>query len=195
MPSCLSKAFSSYSSSTTPPSLARSKDHPARFTEALPHAVSPPREWEVANFPPLQSFSKLGWMRLASQLTTANSLSVLGATSPGNLMMGDGAAAARAQQAAQDAERPQSRSGQRAPGHSRLGHLRSRAPRVARGWLGRCVWPRRRLAGALLPRAALRSEGGYATRSPRLCPAQRAWQLPARSAACSRPSWQSLFII
>lgn len=108
-------------------------------------------------FPPLQSFSKLGWMRLASQLTTANSLSVLGATSPGNLMMGDGAAAARPNR------QPRTQSARRraasAPRDTRASVIALPGPARRPGVAGSVRVAASPPGWRLLPRAALCSEG------------------------------------
>lgn len=83
--------------SKTDPTSGWPKTPARRFTEALPPRCVPLGVGGgVAGDPPqprLQSLFKLGSWRPAEQLTTAISLSDLGATSPGNLMMGDGAAA------------------------------------------------------------------------------------------------------
>lgn len=114
-------------------------DHPMLFAEAPPPRCVPSVAMgEGWPFLYLRSLSKLGWMRLASELTTANSLSVLGATSPGNLMMGDGAAVARPnrQPRTQSARRGPA-SGPRATRASVIA-LPGPARRPGGGWLGAC---------------------------------------------------------
>lgn len=85
--------------------------------------------------PVLRSFSELDARRRALRLTTASSLSVLGATSPGNLMMGDGAAAARLHR---QLSRQSTRSG------------RASAPRAPRASVIALPGPERRLGGRWL---------------------------------------------
>lgn len=134
-----------------PPSA--SQRPPKSFPEAPPHAPCPPRggflgDPRLPHPRPPKFPSELD----SRQLTTASSLSVLGATSPGNLMMGDGAAAARP----------------------------NRQPRTQSARSGPASAPRGPRASAIaLPGCARRPEVGRSVRAVALPPG---WRLLRRAA-------------